>query len=88
MSLLARQVFVGDLSCFCTSDNLTGLFSEFGNVVNADIKTSKSGKPLSYGFITFEETTSVAQAIQSLDGVLFFGRKLRYVKLNHKFCSE
>jgi RNA recognition motif-containing protein len=82
MSLLAKQVFVGDLSCFCTADNLTELFGEFGNVVNADIKTSKCGKPLSYGFITFEETNSVAQAIQSLDGVSFFGRKLRYA--NHK----
>jgi RNA-binding protein 23/39 len=78
MSTPAKQIFIGDISNFCTIDDLKELFIPFGNVVDVDIKKNgKTGKPLSYGFVTFDEVETATETIKVLDGTYFFGRKLR-----------
>jgi nucleolin len=73
-----NQIFVGDISKFCSVGKLKQLFSQFGKIVDARIKRNcKTGKTLSYGFVTYAEEESAPRAIEQLDGYEYFGRKLR-----------
>jgi RNA recognition motif-containing protein len=73
-----NQIFVGDVSKFCNAAKLKSLFLQFGRVIDVNIKrNSKTGKPKSYGFVTFEDSKCAANAIEQLDGFEYFGRKLR-----------
>jgi RNA recognition motif-containing protein len=73
-----KQIFVGDISKFCTAAKLRSLFVPFGRVIDVTIKrNSKTGKPKSYGFVLYEDNDCAAKAIEHLDGYEYFGRKLR-----------
>eukprot|EP01038_Epipyxis_sp_PR26KG_P009531 gene9531-12838_t len=77
-NLSNNSLFIGDLSKFCTEQDIEGLFSAFGQVIDVKIKRNNStGKTLSYGFITFAHDAAANAALKSLDGTMFFGRKLR-----------
>lgn len=76
-----EALFVGDLSYFCTDDDLAKLFAPFGPVHKAVVRKSKTNEPLHYGFAEIP-LENAEKAIQSLNGLSFLGRKLRYVALS------
>lgn len=71
-----ETIFVGDLSFFCTEENLESLFSSFGVVRSAIIRRGKGGENLQYGFVQMEESEA-RKAVAQLKGQKFMGRKLR-----------
>jgi RNA recognition motif-containing protein len=80
----SNSLFVGDISKFCTEENLESLFSAFGHIIDINIKRNNTtGKTLSYGFVTFSLEESAAKAMECLNGYVFFGRSLR---LEHGNC--
>ncbi len=71
-------VFVGDLSVFCTEQDLQNLFAPFGTTKDIRIiRENKSHQPLSYGFVEYSDRESAQRAISALNGELFKGRCLR-----------
>lgn len=71
-------VFVGDLSVFCTEQDLQNLFEPFGLTKDIRIiRENKSNQPLSYGFVEYLERESALNAMNTLNGELFKGRCLR-----------
>ena len=73
-----NSLFIGDLSKFCTEAELENLFTGFGQILDVKIKrNNNTGKTLSYGFVTFANEEIANNAMKSLDGTLFCGRKLR-----------
>lgn len=71
-----ETIFAGDLSFFCTEENLESLFSSFGVVRSAIIRRGKGGENLQYGFVQMEESEA-RKAVAQLKGQKFMGRKLR-----------
>eukprot|EP00597_Dinobryon_sp_UTEXLB2267_P006583 CAMPEP_0170093194 /NCGR_PEP_ID=MMETSP0019_2-20121128/26339_1 /TAXON_ID=98059 /ORGANISM="Dinobryon sp., Strain UTEXLB2267" /LENGTH=811 /DNA_ID=CAMNT_0010313935 /DNA_START=155 /DNA_END=2590 /DNA_ORIENTATION=+ len=77
-SLSNNSLFIGDLSKFCSESELENLFAKYGQITDVKIKrNNNTGKTLSYGFVTFASESSATNAMNSLDGSMFFGRKLR-----------
>lgn len=72
-----RRLFVGDLSFFCTEDNLLPLFSPFGPISSISIRRGASGDSLLFGFVSYEYPQSATAALTALNGQEFMGRKLR-----------
>lgn len=72
-----NKVFVGNLSFFCTRENLEGLFSPFGSIESVHLCKSKDGEPLYYGFVHFYDPTDAQKAILALNNAYFAGRLLR-----------
>eukprot|EP01038_Epipyxis_sp_PR26KG_P014234 gene14234-19099_t len=73
-----RSLFIGDLSVFCTEDDLKNVFASFGPVEEVKIKRSKTTNiSLCYGFITFEYGDSALTALKEMNGALVCGRMLR-----------
>lgn len=79
-------IFVGDLSYFCARQDLLDLFSPFGPVSSAVVRKSKSNEPLHYGFVEMP-VECAKQAIETLNGTYFLGRKLRFDRLPLQFAS-
>lgn len=81
---LDSTVFVGDLSVICLENHLNELFGDYGKVLKSEIKQGvKAFKFLSYGFVTMETVQQANYALESLNGVLLLGRKLRCKEVHH-----
>jgi RNA recognition motif-containing protein len=78
-SQTSRTVYVGDLSVYCTEDEICRLFSPFGTIESVSLKKVNEGTNyyLAYGFIKFGTPQSAEASIQALNGILFLGRPLR-----------
>jgi RNA recognition motif-containing protein len=70
-------VYVGNLSWQTTEDDLAALFEGLGPLVNVRvIQNSQTGRSRGYGFVELGEAKCVAEAVATLDGCEFDGRKL------------
>jgi len=76
-------LFVGDLSIFCTENDLFALFSRFGAVPKVQVKRGKQGEALQYGFVVLPRSVAI-EAAQRVNGIKLLGRRLRIkLKLSH-----
>ncbi len=73
----ARTIFVGDLSFFCTEDDLRALFAPVGKILTARIRRGVTGDSLMHGFIAMDTPEAAERAIRTLDGFEFMGRNIR-----------
>jgi RNA recognition motif-containing protein len=74
----SHELFVGDLSFFCTEQDLYELFQPFGRVLDIRIKKSDTKcRSLMFGFVKMESPEHAAQASSQLNGKLFMGRHLK-----------
>ena len=65
-----RTLFVGDLSVYCSENDLQTLFSQFGPIEKITIKRGVSGSTnLSYGFVKFYHRES-AEAATAMKGMM------------------
>ncbi len=71
---------VADLTTRHNTENLTDLFSSYGNVERVDLKNvSRDMHSLvGYAFVRFSSEAEAIAAKVALDGQMSFGRKLRY----------
>lgn len=78
LDLMPKEtLFVGDLSFFCSDEDLSRTFSPFGPLGSASVRKSKANEPLHYGFVEVP-VENVEKAIESLNGTVLLGRRLRY----------
>jgi RNA recognition motif-containing protein len=73
----AKTLFLGDLSYFCTEDDLVLLFSPYGRIMTVRVRRGVTGESLMHGFIAFDSPDSAQRAIQEIDGAEFMGRNIR-----------
>jgi RNA recognition motif-containing protein len=74
---MSRSIFVGNLPWKTTSEELERLFSKYGNVERATIKTQpRTGRSKGFGFVDIVEHRP-DEAIEALNGVIVGGRPLR-----------
>ena len=78
MALTQYTLFVGDLSIFCTENDIREAFGVYGELLEVKIiRCEETKKNLSYGFVKFAETDSALRAIDELNGTVLCGRPLR-----------
>lgn len=73
-----RTLFLGDLSYFCTEEDLCALFSAYGRITTVRVRRGATGESLMHGFIALDTHEAAKQAIVDLDGAIFMGRNMRY----------
>ena len=67
-----KKLYVGNLDYSVTKDDLSELFSEFGEVVEVIIIDGKG-----FGFVEMKESSEAEKAIADLDGKDLKGRSLK-----------
>jgi RNA recognition motif-containing protein len=71
------KLFVGGLPYSIDSLKLNELFSQFGQVMSANVITDKfTNQSKGFGFVEFDDHKSADDAIKALDGSDLDGRKL------------
>ncbi|KAJ1421011.1 hypothetical protein B484DRAFT_126348 [Ochromonadaceae sp. CCMP2298] len=71
-------LFVGDLSIFCSEEDLNGAFEEFGDLLEVKIiRCEETKKNLSYGFVKFATHEGALRAMDMRTGHSICGRPLR-----------
>ncbi|XP_013873092.1 RNA-binding protein 14a isoform X2 [Austrofundulus limnaeus] len=70
------KVFVGNISATCSADDLHGLFSTFGRVLDCDKVKARLCSNVGYAFVHMERKEEALAAIEALNGTVFKGRPL------------
>lgn len=72
------ELFIGDLSYFCTEEDIQKLFSRYGTVVETRIRRSdRGGHSLMFGFVKMTSLEDAERCERELDNLSFMGRLLR-----------
>lgn len=72
------KLFVGNLSWSVTSETLTEVFQEYGNVVGARVLyDGDTGRSRGYGFVCYSSKQEMDAAVESLNGAEIEGRSIR-----------
>lgn len=71
-------LFLGDLSYFCSEQDLRDAFEPFGTITDIRIIRNKATKKsLSYGFVDFHHAISATNAMREMQGKLVCGRAIK-----------
>ncbi len=74
---MAKKLFVGSLPFSTTSDELSQLFSQVGEVTSANVITDRiSGRSRGFGFVEMAKDEDVAKAIEKFNGHEMDGRAI------------
>ena len=86
----AKQLYVGNLSYDCTWQNLKDKFKRFGAVSHAEVCETAQGRTTGFGIVAFVKPSCAEDALRSMDGADFEGRKLsvRWDRKPEKLESE
>lgn len=79
----SKTLFVGDLSFFCTEEDLLSIFSGYGPILTVRVRRGVKGDSLMHGFVALASSEAANRAIRDLDGIEFMGRNLRL----DKYCT-
>lgn len=75
---MSANIYVGNLSFDTSNSRLEGLFSEFGEVVNAQVIMDRdTGRSRGFGFVEMKDSEQANNAISSLNGREVDGRQLK-----------
>jgi RNA recognition motif-containing protein len=74
---MSMKIYVGNLSYQTTTEELTELFSQYGEVASARIVTDRdTGRSRGFGFVEMATSEDGEAAIKGLNGADFGGRNL------------
>ena len=68
---------VGNMSFDTNEEELREVFADFGTVTSVKLMTNSEGRSRGFGFIEMSDDNEGKEAIKSLNGREFAGRKLR-----------
>lgn len=75
---MATRIYVGNLPYSATNEQLTNLFSAFGEVSEATIITDRdTGQAKGFGFVQMAQDDAARTAIAQLDGTTLDNRAIR-----------
>lgn len=75
---MSTNIYVGNLSFDTSNGRLQGLFSEFGEVVDAQVIMDRdTGRSRGFGFVEMKSSEEANKAISSLNGQEVDGRQLK-----------
>jgi RNA recognition motif-containing protein len=74
---MAKNIYVGNLVWDASSDDLLGLFQQYGSVSKAQVISDReTGRSRGFGFVEMANDSEAAAAIEALNGTPFKGRAL------------
>jgi RNA recognition motif-containing protein len=77
VTVLSKNIYVGNLSWSTSDSDLNALFSQYGQVTSAHvIEDRDTGRSRGFGFVEMDEE-GARNAIQALNGVDHGGRNLK-----------
>lgn len=77
-SATERSLFLGDLSVYCTEQDIYEIFQPFGPIESIQLKRkSTSNSRPSYGFIQYQFRESAEEALRVMNGRVVHGRAIR-----------
>ncbi|KAF9898582.1 hypothetical protein EC991_010855 [Linnemannia zychae] len=77
-AISCTTVYVGNLSYAVTSEDLNGIFAEYGTVVKVLLPTdNETGRLRGFAFVTLSTDAEGDAAIAALDEAEWMGRNLR-----------
>eukprot|EP00923_Selenidium_pygospionis_P034638 GHVN01060301.1.p1 GENE.GHVN01060301.1~~GHVN01060301.1.p1 ORF type:complete len:740 (-),score=92.39 GHVN01060301.1:5073-7292(-) len=71
------NIFIFHIPNEWDSNDLAQTFALFGRIISARIATSKQGRPLGYGFVSYESKCHARQATAQLNGFHTFNKRLK-----------
>ena len=71
-----RSLYLGNLSCFCTEEDIFRTFQHLGPIEGIKVVKGKENSSLGYGFITFQNQQAALRAFH-MEGFMLLGCPLK-----------
>ncbi len=82
-------IYVGNLSFEATKEDITEVFSQYGEISRVSLPTSPdTGRPRGFAFVEMVDAAKEDAAIQALDGAEWMGRDLKVNKAKPRTQSS
>ena len=82
---MTKKLYVGSLSWGVDDSSLQQAFESFGTVTEAKVITDReTGRSRGFGFVTFEDDASAAEAIEQMNGKELDGRTIKVNEANER----
>lgn len=79
------NIFVSNLGYSFTTEDLTELFTTYGNVESARVITDKfTRQSRGFGFVEMPDDAAAAKAIKDLNGTMHDGRSIKVMEARPK----
>lgn len=79
------SIYVGNLSYSVTQEDLSKVFSEYGEVARVQLPTDReTGRVRGFGFVEMKSEAEEEAAINALDGAEWMGRVMKVNKARPK----
>jgi len=86
---MSKKIYIGNLSWNITENILTNLFTQYGEVISANIITNhKTKRSKGFGFVEMEDVNAAETAIFAYDGRDFDGRKIRVREALNRIMNQ
>jgi RNA recognition motif-containing protein len=76
LNIQPTRLFIGDLSYFCTEENLRSLFSPYQPILEVSIRRGDRGGSLLHGHIVLASQELANLAVANLNNFEFMGRQM------------
>jgi len=74
---MEKKLYIGNLPYSVQEDELSSLFSEYGNVESVVIISDRaSGRSKGFGFVEYDDGDAASSAVEGLNGREIGGRKM------------
>jgi RNA recognition motif-containing protein len=78
MLIMAKKIYVGNISYYTTEEQLRDVFAQYGTVLSANIIYDReTQRSKGFGFVEMEDENAATAAISQLNGQEIDGRNLR-----------
>ena len=75
---MSKKLYIGNLSFSVDDEKLKEIFSEFGEIAEAQVIQNKfSGRSKGFGFVTFVSDESASKAVSEMNDKEVEGRKIK-----------
>ena len=82
---MGTKIFVGGLAWATTDASLRTAFEACGAIVESKVITDRdTGKSRGFGFVTFADEAGCKKAVESMNGAMIDGRKVRVNEAENK----
>ena len=72
------QIYVGNMNYRTTEEDISGLFSQYGEVESVKLITDReTGRAKGFGFVVMNDDAAAKEAIEALNEKEYEGRTLR-----------
>jgi RNA-binding motif X-linked protein 2 len=84
----SAYIYIGGLPYELTEGDIISMFSQYGEIMDLDVKKDKEGKSMGFAYLGYEDQRSTVLAVDNFNGIKILDRTIRVDHTRYKVKEE